>query len=184
MGGPASPSVFHTTPPQPALKARTTLYSLSVGGAEASQNGFGDLMPTKLVRRSAMSVPLLNLWGAHNHPQLRRAPQDEEVSVLHQPATPLSARLIDSAATLPSSTATTVRSLPPAAQSPPAHTPASEVRRSASTLMRPASSARVSAVPLRTAGTNCWPIALNTMSASRRKVSTVAGRRPSRSAVD
>jgi hypothetical protein len=28
---------------------------LSVGGAEASQNGFGDLMPTKLERRSAMA---------------------------------------------------------------------------------------------------------------------------------
>ncbi len=55
IGG-SSPSVFHTTPPQPALKARTTLYSLSVGGAEASQNGFGDLMPTKSVRRSAMSA--------------------------------------------------------------------------------------------------------------------------------
>src|SRR5262245_10305612 len=56
MGGPASPSVFHTTPPQPALKARTTLYSLSVGGAEASQNGLGDLMPTNSVRRSAMAA--------------------------------------------------------------------------------------------------------------------------------
>src|SRR5215469_18625206 len=54
MGG-SSPSVFHTTPPQPALKARTTLYSLSVGGAEASQNGLGDLMPTNSVRRSAMA---------------------------------------------------------------------------------------------------------------------------------
>src|SRR3954471_18125181 len=54
MGG-SSPSVFQTAPPHPALKARTTLYSLSVGGAEASQNGFGDLMPTKSVLRSAMS---------------------------------------------------------------------------------------------------------------------------------
>src|SRR5262249_24070251 len=42
------------TPPQPALKARTTLYSLSVGGAEASQNGLGDLMPTNSVLRSAI----------------------------------------------------------------------------------------------------------------------------------
>jgi hypothetical protein len=30
------------------------LYSLSVGGAEASQKGLGDLMPTKFERRSAM----------------------------------------------------------------------------------------------------------------------------------
>ena len=55
MGG-SSPSVFHTTPPQPALKARTTLYSLSVGGAEASQNGFGDLMPTNSDLRSAIGT--------------------------------------------------------------------------------------------------------------------------------
>src|SRR6056297_597547 len=57
MGGPSSPRVFQTTPPQPASKARRTLYSLSVGGAEASQNGFGLLMPTKSVVRSAISAP-------------------------------------------------------------------------------------------------------------------------------
>src|SRR6185295_9854700 len=57
MGG-FSPSVFHTTPPQPALKARTTLYSLSVGGAEASQNGLGDLMPANSLRRSAIRILL------------------------------------------------------------------------------------------------------------------------------
>jgi hypothetical protein len=55
MGGPASPKVFQTTPPHPASKARRTLYSLSVGGAEASQNGFGDLMPMKSVDRLAMA---------------------------------------------------------------------------------------------------------------------------------
>src|SRR6478672_10221173 len=111
MGGPSSPSVFHTTPPQPALKARTTLYSLSVGGAEASQNGLGDLMPMKFERRSAMAWVLYALrnW------------------------------LIDSAARRPSSTEATVRSCPPATQSPPAHTPFTLVRFSASTLMRPAS---------------------------------------------
>src|SRR5947208_16445887 len=57
MGGPASPSVFHTTPPQPARKARSTLVLRSVGGAEASQNGLGDLTPTKLVRRSTIYFP-------------------------------------------------------------------------------------------------------------------------------
>src|SRR6188768_2227674 len=56
MGG-SSPSVFHTAPPHPASKARLTLYALSVGGAEASQNGLGDLMPRKVVVRSAMSFP-------------------------------------------------------------------------------------------------------------------------------
>src|SRR3546814_15871833 len=55
IGG-SSPRVFHTTPPQPALKARTTLYSLSVGGAEASQKGLGDFTPAISQRRSAMTV--------------------------------------------------------------------------------------------------------------------------------
>src|SRR3546814_17622712 len=55
MGG-SSPRVFHTTPPQPALKARTTLYSLSVGGAEASQKGLGAFTPAISQRRSAMTV--------------------------------------------------------------------------------------------------------------------------------
>src|SRR6056297_2460251 len=54
----SKPRVFQTTPPQPASNARRTLYSLSVGGADASQNGFGDLMPTKSDLRSAMSVSL------------------------------------------------------------------------------------------------------------------------------
>jgi len=48
------PKVFQTTPPQPASKARTTFVFLSVGGALASQKGFGDLMPRKLDDISAM----------------------------------------------------------------------------------------------------------------------------------
>src|SRR5262245_33850295 len=56
MGG-SSPSVFHTAPPQPASNARLTLYALSVGGAEASQNGLGDSMPRNLVLRSATCLP-------------------------------------------------------------------------------------------------------------------------------
>ena len=52
----SKPRVFQTTPPQPASKARRTLYSLSVGGAEASQNGLGDLMPMKSLRMSAMGA--------------------------------------------------------------------------------------------------------------------------------
>src|ERR1700730_17998850 len=98
MGG-SSPSVFHTAPPQPALKARTTLYSLSAGGAEASQNGFGDAMPAKLHLRSAIEL----LRSA----AIRRR------------------RSIACAAILPSCTAWTVRS-GPAMQSPPAHTPDSD----------------------------------------------------------
>ena len=42
-----SPRVFHTAPPQPASKARSTIDPMFVGGAEASQKGFGDLMPAK-----------------------------------------------------------------------------------------------------------------------------------------
>src|SRR4029450_10590285 len=96
----SSPNVFHTTPPQPALKARTTLYSLSVGGAEASQNGLGDLMPAKVVRRSAPGHAL-----------------------------PLGRGFLGmlSAASRPWATADTVRSSPPSTQSPPAHTLASDV---------------------------------------------------------
>ncbi len=58
-------------PPQPALKARTTLYSLSVGGAEASQNGFGERMPTKVVRRSAWGV---TPWGVSRRRQEEAPP--------------------------------------------------------------------------------------------------------------
>ena len=54
IGGPSTPRVFQTTPPQPASKARRTLYSLSVGGAEASQNGLGDFIPQKLLAKSAI----------------------------------------------------------------------------------------------------------------------------------
>src|SRR5439155_2224107 len=43
-----SPSVFQTAPPQPASKARSTIDPIFVGGALASQNGFGDLIPAKL----------------------------------------------------------------------------------------------------------------------------------------
>ena len=46
--------VVDTTPPQPASKARNTLYFLSVGGALANQNGLGDLMPRKAADMSAM----------------------------------------------------------------------------------------------------------------------------------
>ena len=42
-------SAPQTAPPQPASNARRTLYSLSVGGPEASQKGLGDLIPRKSV---------------------------------------------------------------------------------------------------------------------------------------
>src|SRR4051812_6018385 len=47
------PSVFQTAPPQPASKARITCPPELAGGAEASQNGFGERMPPTLQDRSA-----------------------------------------------------------------------------------------------------------------------------------
>src|SRR5438034_97222 len=54
-----SPSVFQTAPPQPASNARSTIDPMLVGGADASQNGFGDAMPAKSTLRSAMTLHLL-----------------------------------------------------------------------------------------------------------------------------
>src|SRR6266436_1239844 len=51
-----SPSVFQTAPPQPRSNARWIWPPLLVGGALASQNGLGDLMPAQLMLRSAMIV--------------------------------------------------------------------------------------------------------------------------------
>ena len=56
------PNVFQTTPPQPASRARITLYFLSVGGALASQNGLGDLMPRKEDVMSAILLIILNVY--------------------------------------------------------------------------------------------------------------------------
>src|SRR3954452_401267 len=50
----SKPSVFQTAPPQPASNARRTWYSELVGGAEASQNGFGALTPQNSTARSIM----------------------------------------------------------------------------------------------------------------------------------
>jgi hypothetical protein len=49
-----SPKVFQTAPPQPASNARSTIEPIFVGGADASQNGFGDLMPAKFTLKSAI----------------------------------------------------------------------------------------------------------------------------------
>src|SRR6516225_10208949 len=49
------PMVFHTAPPHPASKARWICAPELVGGADASQNGLGDLMPAKSMDRSAMA---------------------------------------------------------------------------------------------------------------------------------
>src|SRR5258708_5911833 len=49
------PMVFVTTPPQPASKARMMLASDSVGGADASRNGFAKRRPVNVVDKSAMA---------------------------------------------------------------------------------------------------------------------------------
>src|SRR5579862_2670803 len=45
--------VFHTAPPQPASNARWTWAPELAGGAEASQKGFGERIPAKVMLRSA-----------------------------------------------------------------------------------------------------------------------------------
>src|SRR5580658_9545805 len=70
--------VFHTAPPHPASKARITCSPVFVGGAEASQNGFGDTMPAKFTARLTSDMrclqsarhrercPLAICYGIHN----------------------------------------------------------------------------------------------------------------------
>src|SRR5882724_6744202 len=55
------PIVFVTTPPQPASKARMMFASDSVGGADASRNGFSNRIPVNVVDKSAMVS--LSLFG-------------------------------------------------------------------------------------------------------------------------
>src|SRR5882762_2764231 len=53
--------VFHTAPPQPASNARCTCIPELLGGAEASQKGFGERIPAKLMLRSATGhQPFMN----------------------------------------------------------------------------------------------------------------------------
>ena len=51
------PMVFTTTPPQPASKARMMFASDSVGGADASRNGFSNSMPVNRVASVVFIVP-------------------------------------------------------------------------------------------------------------------------------
>ena len=50
-----SPMVFQTAPPQPASKARMICSPQLVGGADASQKGFGERMPAKFTARFGAS---------------------------------------------------------------------------------------------------------------------------------
>jgi hypothetical protein len=51
------PIVLVTTPPQPASNARMMLLSDSVGGAEASRNGFSNRRPVNVVKSCAPIGP-------------------------------------------------------------------------------------------------------------------------------
>src|SRR3954468_801530 len=55
-----NPIVLVTTPPQPASKARMMLVSDSVGGADASRNGFSNRRPVKV---AASCAPMGHLQG-------------------------------------------------------------------------------------------------------------------------
>ena len=57
-----------TTPPQPASKARMMLLSDSVGGADASRNGFSNRMPVKTVDRSATGRSSMHAEDRHGRP--------------------------------------------------------------------------------------------------------------------
>ena len=75
MGGPASPQRLpHDTVPQPASKARRTLYSLSVGGAEAARKRVRAGDAHKVCRQSA-HLGVSTGRGSARHPlprQLKR----------------------------------------------------------------------------------------------------------------
>src|SRR5580704_12872364 len=93
-----SPIVFQTAPPQPASNARITCPPVLVGGPEASQNGFGLVIPANFTLRSAISRLLSYFSTRRGDP--------------NQPSRPR-------AAAMPSATASTT-SFPPFAQSPAA----------------------------------------------------------------
>src|SRR5579875_4103195 len=65
-----SPIVFHTAPPQPASNARMICSPQLVGGAEASQNGLGELiLPAKRTERSGapdLGAGINRLQGLRN----------------------------------------------------------------------------------------------------------------------
>src|ERR1051326_4895826 len=50
-----STMVFKPAPPQPCSNALHTWYPEFEGGAEASQNGFGDFIPPQLTERSTIA---------------------------------------------------------------------------------------------------------------------------------
>ena len=105
-----SPTVFQTTPPQPASKARATISPVFVMGQEASQKGLGPRMPAMSVNRSTPGT-------------VESAGRTE---VMRGPPRP-SASTMDAAASLPAWTACTT-SAPPLAMSPMAQTLGSAVR--------------------------------------------------------
>ena len=76
-----SPIVLVTTPPQPAANARSIVSGDSVGGAEASRNGFSNRMPVKMVDRSAIGTP----WHHQSRTRDRRRRAIGRESTGHAP---------------------------------------------------------------------------------------------------
>src|SRR5438445_9192244 len=62
-----SPIVFVTTPPQPASNARMMLLSDSVGGADASRNGFSNLRPVNVTPKCAVMLKSLGKTSTIAH---------------------------------------------------------------------------------------------------------------------
>src|ERR1700739_831700 len=56
-----SPMVFQTAPPHPASNARMTCSPQFVGGADASQKGFGHLIPANVVSSVGLGLDIVVL---------------------------------------------------------------------------------------------------------------------------
>src|SRR5271168_3698787 len=65
--------VFQTAPPQPASKARITCSPQLVGGADANQNGFGELMPAVFAARLGAALEVGSAMSGLVHEGLRDA---------------------------------------------------------------------------------------------------------------
>src|SRR3984957_4749071 len=65
--------VFQTTPPQPASKAFMAWWAVLGGGPDASQKGFGLVIPANLTVRSAIDSPVRHFEWSRCFRGARRA---------------------------------------------------------------------------------------------------------------
>src|SRR5260221_6362313 len=126
------PMVFVTTPPHPASKARMMLASDSVGGADASRNGFAKRRPVNVVDKSAMT-PLLCFGKGSIVTRSRQRGADRLTPAMRRIAAALAVILLPVAASLFAQNATTnpapskptlQKPAPPPKADTPAGTPA------------------------------------------------------------